>query len=144
MQLTSKFTHYSIVLQSGSSGHVAMIACLDHGRFIGRIDFHDEWDWEAGYSASVSNSPNYPAPVPPNGYYIFLNMPTSRLDAVLSTLRQEAPLALTFASNTDGPNTLGHGSLVTLNDEPVGEEEGAGKEAAPLEATGLRFFIPTP
>ena len=58
--------------------------------------------------------------------YVVLQMPMSRFEAVMSTVRQEEPLVL-YIDVDRGPfsSTKGHGYLATSEKEPVGEEEGA-------------------
>lgn len=55
--------------------------------------------------------------------YIVLNMPMSRFEAIMSTIRQERPLHLGIDGDSHLGRIEGQGYLATTEHEPVGEEE---------------------
>lgn len=115
MATRNAFDTYTIKINGGASGRVALLLCYNGGSFVGRIDFYpdgedltEDYLWHPGGT----------------GEYVVLHMPMSRLEAVLSTVRQEKPLHLYI--NVDrgtGATTRGNGYLTTSEKEPVGEEE---------------------
>jgi hypothetical protein len=87
--------------------------------FVGRIDFYPD-----GFKMPEDHLWHPQGP----GEYIVLQMPMSRFEAVMQTVRFEKPLQLYI--NVDrgiGAITKGLGYLTTSDKEPTGEEENHGK-----------------
>ena len=103
--MASKFIEqYRLQITEGTP-QKAYISCWANGEFQGYMDFY-----EPG---------NVPKPrITPNGSF-HIPYPVDRLDAVLSTLREESPLYLQII--TIGNIVRG---VLSTTQEPVGEEEG--------------------
>jgi len=114
MPTTNAFNRYTVEIHGGADGRVGLLLCYQGTAFAGRIDFYPDGEtlpqdylWNVG-----------------GGHYVVLQMPMSRFNAVMSTVRQEKPLALYIdVIAGTGATTLGHGHLRTSEHEPVGEEE---------------------
>lgn len=115
MATNKAFDSYSLRIAGGNAGRVALVLCYSGSAFVGRIDFYpdgaplpQDFLWHPGTIT-----------------YVVLQMPMSRFDAVMSTLRFEKPLHLYIDVDRGfGATTSGHGSLVTTDQEPTGEQEG--------------------
>ncbi len=110
------FDGYKIRIYGGDSGRAAFVACYSDHHYVGLINF---------YPDGAALPDDYLWHPTPTDEYVILHMPASRLDAVLSTLRQERPLYLSINANRGaGTATSGMGFPSTSDKEPVGEEEG--------------------
>jgi hypothetical protein len=116
MATTKPFDRYTVQIQGGAEGRVGLLLCYQGTAFAGRVDFYPDG------VALIQDYLWHPGPI---GEYVVLHMPMSRFEAVMSTVRQEKPLALYIDVNRGiGASTNGHGHLTTSEREPVGEEEG--------------------
>lgn len=115
MATTKPFDRYTVQIHGGGEGRVGLLLCYQGTAFIGRIDF---------YPDGVTLPQDYLWHPTAIGEYVVLQMPMSRFEAVMATVRQEKPLALYIDVNRGvGAFTPGHGHLTTSEQEPVGEEE---------------------
>jgi hypothetical protein len=115
MATNKAFDNYSLRIAGGNTGRVALVLCFSGSTFVGRIDFYpdgaplpQDFLWHPGTTT-----------------YVVLQMPMSRFDALMSTLRLEKPLHLYIDVDKGfGAFTPGHGYLATTDQEPTGEQEG--------------------
>ena len=116
MATKKNFNRYEVRIHGGTEGRIGLLMCYKGNSFVGRIDFYPDG---AHFPQDYLWHPN------PIGEYIVLNMPMSRFESVLSTVRFEKPLQLYIDVNRGtGAFTKGYGYLTTSKKEPVGEEEG--------------------
>ena len=114
MATTKDFDSYDMQVSGGTTGRVALILCYKGNSFVGRVDF------QADGTALSSDFLWHPAS--PTITSIVLQMPMSRFDVVVNTLRQERPLKLHIdVDYQGGATTAGHGYLGTGIHEPIGE-----------------------
>ena len=104
MATTKDFDPYDMQVSGGTTGRVALILCYKGNSFVGRVDF------QADGTALSSDFLWHPAS--PTITSIVLQMPMSRFDVVVNTLRQERPLKLHIdVDYQGGATTAGHGYL---------------------------------
>jgi hypothetical protein len=116
MATMNGFDTYKVRIHGGDQGRTALLLCYDAHVFVGRIDFYSD---DAELPEDFLWHPN------PSADYVVLNMPMSRFEAVMTTVRQERPLHLYINVNrSGGALTHGEGHLATTDEEPVGEQEG--------------------
>ncbi len=116
MATQKPFDRYEVKINGGNAGRVGLLMCYAGDAFIGRIDFYPD------DTALVPDYLWHPTSI---GEYVVLQMPMSRFESVLSTVRFEKPLQLYIDVNRGaGASTQGHGYLATSEKEPVGEQEG--------------------
>jgi len=115
MATTRAFDTYTVQIHGGAKGRIALLLCYKGTTYIGKIAF---------YQDGVDLVPDFIWYLGQEDLIVLI-MPMSRFNAVMSTVRQEKPLALYIDVNR-GPGivTTGHGYLTTSEREPVGEEEG--------------------
>lgn len=116
MPTRNLFNSYTVSINGGNEGRIALLMCFNNGVFAGRIDFYPDG---ATLPADYLWHPG------PGGQYVVLHMPMSRFESVMSMVRHEKPLQLAIdVERGNGAATSGHGSLTTSENEPIGEEEG--------------------
>ena len=116
MATTKNFDKYVIRITGGNTGRVGLLLCYSGNSFVGRIDFYAE---DASLPQDYLWHPN------PVSTYVVLHMPFSRMETILSILRNEKPLHLYISANRGtGSSTPGYCHIATTEKEPVGEEEG--------------------
>lgn len=116
MATQKPFDRYEVRICGGNAGRVGLLMCYAGDSFVGRIDF---------YPDGIALAQDYLWHPNPVGEHVVLQMPMSRFESVLSTVRFEKPLQLYIDVNRGiGASTQGHGYLTTSEKEPIGEEEG--------------------
>jgi hypothetical protein len=118
MATIKAFNRYEVRIYGGDVSRVGLLMCYSSASFVGRIDFYpDGTTLSQDYLWHPSDSRDY----------IVLQMPMSRFESVISTVRIEKPLHLYIdVDRGTGASTPGRGYLTTSQKEPVGEEEGEG------------------
>jgi hypothetical protein len=104
MATTKDFDSYDMQVSGGNTGRVALVKCYKGNSFVGRVDF------QADGTALSSDFLWHPSS--PTITSIVLQMPMSRFDVVVNTLRQERALKLHIdVDYQGGATTDGHGHL---------------------------------
>ena len=111
------FNKYVVKIFGGDRGRVGLVLCYEDNSFVGRIDFYPEG---ATIPKDYLWHPNSTVE------YVVVNMPISRFESVMSTVRFDKPLHLYINVSNSGLGAFTHGqaNLATTEKEPVGEEEG--------------------
>ena len=115
MSTTKNFDKYVVRINGGGTGRVGLLLCYEGSSFVGRIDF---------YADNESLPQDYLWHPNPVSTYVVLHMPVTRMESILSLVRNEKPLNLYISVNRGtGASTKGYGHIATTDKEPVGEEE---------------------
>jgi hypothetical protein len=120
MAVNKPFNRYILYMFGTLTNNViARLYCYQDNVWAGRIDFYADGVY---LPVDYLHHPN------PRTQGIILNMPMSRLEEVMATVRQEEPLRLWINFDPDPPpatttRRVGGYGLLATSMEPVGEEE---------------------